>query len=179
MDPVRRRRIAAGIGPFSIGWRVPGRGRGSVVSGLPPLDFGYYFDKYGNMETMDALRALAALAQESRLATFRLLVETGPEGRVVGEIAQTLGIANATLSFHLKELANAGLIAARQEGRFIYYSANYSGMNELLAYLTENCCAGNMAGCAPAASIPAGSAKSPGSKPATGSQSMKRRAAAR
>ncbi len=93
------------------------------------------------METTDAVRALAALAQESRLAVFRLLVRQGPTGVAAGEIAAELGLLPATLSFHLKELSHAGLVSARQEGRFIYYSADFSAMNRLLAFLTENCCA--------------------------------------
>ena len=92
--------------------------------------------------TKQALAALAALAQETRLAIFRLLVETGPEGLQVGAIAERLSLANATLSFHLKELANAGLIVAAPNGRAIIYSANFKTMNALLDYLTENCCAG-------------------------------------
>ena len=95
------------------------------------------------METKNALTALAALAQETRLAVFRLLVETGPEGLPVGKIGERLGIAPATLSFHLKELAHADLVMMRHEGRFIYCSANFATMNDLLAYLTENCCGGN------------------------------------
>jgi ArsR family transcriptional regulator len=97
------------------------------------------------------VRALAALAQETRLAIYRLLVQQGPEGLAVGAIADSLELANATLSFHLKELANAELVSARQEGRFIYYSANYPAMNGLVDYLTENCCKGNVCDvvCAP------------------------------
>ena len=98
------------------------------------------------METKNMIAALAALAQESRLAIFRLLVETGPEGLPVGQIAEKLGLANATLSFHLKELSNAGLLVAAPNGRSIIYSANFSTMNEVIDYLGENCC-GN-AGCA-------------------------------
>jgi ArsR family transcriptional regulator len=94
------------------------------------------------METESVLSALTGLAQETRLALFRLLVEQGPEGLAAGVIAEKLGLANATLSFHLKEMAHADLIKARQVGRFIYYSANYTTMNELIAYLTENCCRG-------------------------------------
>jgi len=94
------------------------------------------------METEPALSALAGLAQETRLAIFRLLVERGPEGMPAGAIADALGIANATLSFHLKELTHAKLVFARQAGRFIFYSANYRTMNELVAYLTQNCCRG-------------------------------------
>ena len=97
------------------------------------------------------VRSLAALAQETRLAIYRLLVQQGPQGMSVGMIAARLDLANATLSFHLKELANAELIAARQEGRFIYYSANYPAMNGLVDYLTENCCKGGVCdvACAP------------------------------
>jgi len=95
------------------------------------------------METKDALTALTALAQDTRLAVFRLLVETGPEGLPVGKIGERLGIAPATLSFHLKELAHADLVMMRHEGRFIYCLANFATMNGLLAYLTENCCGGN------------------------------------
>jgi ArsR family transcriptional regulator, arsenate/arsenite/antimonite-responsive transcriptional repressor len=89
-----------------------------------------------------ALAALAGLAQGTRLAIFRLLVETGPEGLAAGAIAERLELANATLSFHLKELTHAGLVLPHQAGRFIYYSANYETMNGLVAYLTENCCRG-------------------------------------
>ena len=93
-------------------------------------------------DTKQALSALAALAQETRLAIFRLLVETGPEGLQVGAIAERLSLANATLSFHLKELANAGLIVAAPNGRAIIYSANFNAMDALVEYLTKNCCAG-------------------------------------
>jgi ArsR family transcriptional regulator, arsenate/arsenite/antimonite-responsive transcriptional repressor len=101
----------------------------------------------------DAVATLAALAQQTRLAIFRLLVEQGPEGLAVGEIAERLELAGATLSFHLKELAHAQLVNARQAGRFIYYSANYRTMNGLIGYLTENCCRGATCdiACAPAA----------------------------
>lgn len=95
------------------------------------------------METKAVIQALAALAQESRLAIFRLLVEAGPAGLTVGVIAERLGIANATLSFHLKELTNAGLTIASPQGRSIVYATNFLTMNALVAYLTENCCAGN------------------------------------
>jgi ArsR family transcriptional regulator, arsenate/arsenite/antimonite-responsive transcriptional repressor len=93
------------------------------------------------MDAKVAVTSLAALAQESRLLIYRLLVEAGPTGLAVGEIGASLSIAPATLSFHLKELARAELVTARQDGRFIYYSANFDNMNRLLAYLTENCCA--------------------------------------
>lgn len=102
------------------------------------------------MDARLAVTSLAALAQESRLAVYRLLVEAGPTGLSVGEIGASVRVAPATLSFHLKELAHAGLIGSRQEGRFIYYSANFDAMNRLLAYLTENCCARDGVSCAPA-----------------------------
>ena len=97
------------------------------------------------MEIEAAVSRLAALAQASRLCVFRLLVEKGPDGMPAGEIAEKLGIAPNTLSFHLKELSNAGLLRSRQEGRFVIYAPDFAGMDELLAYLTENCCAGGVA----------------------------------
>ncbi|WP_395400843.1 ArsR/SmtB family transcription factor [Pseudoduganella sp. UC29_106] len=104
------------------------------------------------METKEILAALAALAQESRLNTFRLLVQTGPQGLAASKIAEHLDIAPSSLSFHLKELSHAGLVTARQDGRFVIYSANFDTMNGLLTFLTDNCCGG--ASCAPS-SIPA------------------------
>ena len=102
------------------------------------------------MKIETAVSLLAALAQNSRLALFRLLVQKGPDGMAAGEIAERLGVAPNTLSFHLKELSNAGLLKSRQEGRFVYYAPDFKAMNGLLAYLTENCCAGskNAAACA-------------------------------
>lgn len=107
----------------------------------------YCFRIIGNMETKEIIGALGALAQETRLSIFRLLVETGPQGLAVGTIAEKLELANATLSFHLKELTSAGLTVATPNGRSIIYSANFSTMNGLVSYLTENCCVG--AGCPP------------------------------
>lgn len=95
------------------------------------------------MDTKPALVALAALAQESRLATYRLLVQTGPAGLSATRIAETLGVPPSSLSFHLKELTHANLVIPRQEGRFIIYVANFDTMNALLGFLTENCCGGN------------------------------------
>jgi len=100
------------------------------------------------MKQRDVIAALAALAQDSRLAIYRLLVKRGPEGYAAGEIGERLNIAGPSLSFHLKELARAGLVAARKDGRYIYYSAYFERMNELVEYLTENCC-GHGAVCAP------------------------------
>ncbi|HUL97650.1 MAG TPA: metalloregulator ArsR/SmtB family transcription factor [Usitatibacter sp.] len=94
------------------------------------------------MQTATAIASLSALAQESRLAIFRLLVEAGPAGLSVGEIGAELKVAPATLSFHLKELSHAGLVTPRQEGRFVFYSAAFERMNALIAYLTDNCCKG-------------------------------------
>ena len=92
------------------------------------------------MESSNVVLALAALAQETRLAVYRLLVEHAPEGLPAGQVAERLGLAAPTLSFHLKELWRAGLIAPTQEGRFIWYRADLAAMNELVGYLTENCC---------------------------------------
>lgn len=103
------------------------------------------------METKQVLAALAALAQESRLATFRLLVQAGPAGMSASRIAEALHIAPSSLSFHLKELTHANLAIPRQEGRFIIYVANFDTMNTLLGFLTANCCGGNP--CTPAAGV--------------------------
>lgn len=95
------------------------------------------------MKSTEAVSALGALAQESRLDIFRLLVERGPEGLAAGKIAELLNILPATLSFHLKELSVSGLLQSRTEGRFVYYAANFDRMNELVSFLTANCCGGN------------------------------------
>jgi DNA-binding transcriptional ArsR family regulator len=95
------------------------------------------------METKAAIAALAALAQDSRLAVFRLLVQVGPSGMAASKIAEQLGVPASSLSFHLKELTHAGLIVPRQDGRFVIYSASFSTMNCLVAFLTESCCGGN------------------------------------
>ena len=94
------------------------------------------------METKQAITALAALAQQSRLAVYRLLVETGPEGLAATRIADKLDIAPSSLSFHLKELTHAELVVQRQEGRSIIYTANFSTMSCLITFLTNNCCGG-------------------------------------
>ena len=92
------------------------------------------------METKNAVAALAALAQESRLAVFRLLVQAGPEGMPAGKLSEALSILPSSLSFHLKELTHAGMVSSRQEGRFVIYQANYEAAAALIAFLTENCC---------------------------------------
>lgn len=94
------------------------------------------------MKLDQAVTRLAALAQETRLAIFRMLVEAGPEGMNAGAIAEALGIPPATLSFHVAQLVRADLVVSRQESRFIFYSANFAGMDDLIAYLTDNCCQG-------------------------------------
>jgi DNA-binding transcriptional ArsR family regulator len=100
------------------------------------------------MEAWAVVESLGALAQDSRLQVYRLLVQAGPEGLPASGIAERLGIPANTLSFHLKALSHANLLHARQDGRFIYYSTNYQQMNALLGFLTENCCGGQR--CAPA-----------------------------
>ena len=92
------------------------------------------------MEMKEAVTALAALAQETRLSVFRLLVQAGPEGMSVGSIGEKLGVAPATLSFHLKELSHSGLVTSRQESRFIYYMTDFAQMAALMTFLTRNCC---------------------------------------
>ena len=94
------------------------------------------------METLNAAELLAALGHESRLAIFRLLVEAGPAGINASAIGDRLGMAPATLSFHLAHLSRVGLIAGERASRFIHYSANYATMDELIAFLTSNCCQG-------------------------------------
>lgn len=94
------------------------------------------------MELKTAVAALGALAQETRLGIFRLLVEAGPDGVAAGSIGETLKVPGATLSFHLKELARAGLVSSRPEKQFIYYAVDFERMAELMTYLTQNCCQG-------------------------------------
>ncbi len=100
------------------------------------------------MKNAEALAALWALAQESRLAVFRALVQAGPEGLPAGEIAERLELPAPTLSFHLAQLKAGGLVDARREGRSLIYAADYAAMNELVAYLLEKCCGGEQS-CAP------------------------------
>jgi ArsR family transcriptional regulator, arsenate/arsenite/antimonite-responsive transcriptional repressor len=99
------------------------------------------------MEIREAVTSLAALAQETRLSIFRLLVEAGPDGQSAGRIGEKLEVPAATLSFHLKELSRAGLVSARQEKQFIYYAVDFEHMAELMTFLTENCCRGMPQAC--------------------------------
>jgi DNA-binding transcriptional ArsR family regulator len=98
------------------------------------------------MEPISVVTALAALAQESRLSIFRILVQAGADGLAAGKLAELAGIAPSSLTFHLKEMSNAQMVSARKAGRFVIYSANFATMNALIGYLTENCCVGS---CAP------------------------------
>jgi ArsR family transcriptional regulator, arsenate/arsenite/antimonite-responsive transcriptional repressor len=99
------------------------------------------------MEKQAALAALAALAQESRLDVYRLLVQTGPDGLPAGRISERLGVPSATLSFHLNHLKQAGLVKCRRESRSLIYAAEYGTMKGLLTYLTDNCCQGDPSAC--------------------------------
>ncbi|MDE2464743.1 MAG: helix-turn-helix transcriptional regulator [Alphaproteobacteria bacterium] len=101
------------------------------------------------MELNDAVKRLSALAQDSRLQVFTLLVKAGPEGIAAGDIARAVGIPATTLSAHLLVLSNAGLVRARRSGRSLFYSVHYAAMRELLEYLTEDCCGGHPDMCAP------------------------------
>ena len=121
------------------------------------------------MNSKEVLLALAAIAQESRLAIFRLLVQVGPDGMAATKIAEQLDIAPSSLSFHLKELTHAKLITSRSEGRFVIYSADVIVMSDLIGYLTENCCSG----------IPCGLAAGSTAKPSTGSPSITRKTSKR
>ena len=111
------------------------------------------------MERSDVVAALAALAQDSRLDTYRLLVQAGPSGMPAGQVAAALGLPPNTLSFHFDRLRQAGLVTVRREGRSMIYATRFDTMNALIGYLTENCCAGAPETCAPAVCAPTG--KSP------------------
>src|SRR5438128_12178332 len=102
------------------------------------------------MDKLNAVAALAALAQEHRLEVYRLLVQAGPDGMPAGEVASALGIAPNTLSFHFDRLRHAGLVSVVRQGRSLIYAARYETMNNLLGYLTDNCCSGRPELCKPA-----------------------------
>ncbi|MBF0135046.1 MAG: helix-turn-helix domain-containing protein [Magnetococcus sp. DMHC-1] len=106
------------------------------------------------METDSVIVALAALAQESRLAIFRCLVQAGPPGLPAGKIGKATGILPSSLTFHLKELLHANMVTSRPQGRFVIYAANYVTINALVAFLTENCCGGNPCGLVPPSENP-------------------------
>ena len=99
------------------------------------------------MKPAQVVKALAALAQPTRLAIYRLLVARGPEGMAAGQVAEKLKVSPATMSFHFKTLSHAGLLDCGQDGRFVYYAANFTVMNGMVEYLTENCCGGNASAC--------------------------------
>ena len=107
------------------------------------------------MKNSDAVAALAALAQDSRLDVYRLLVQAGPDGLAAGEVATRLKLAPNTLTFHFDRLRDAGLVTVRRDGRSMIYGARFEVMNALLGFLTENCCQGAAESCAPAACAPA------------------------
>jgi len=107
------------------------------------------------MKKEKAIAALAALAQESRLDVFRMLVQSGPDGLPAGEIGAKLRVPSPTLSFHLNHLKHAGLVTCRRDSRSIIYSADYKAMNDLISYMMENCCRGDTEQCAPGACPPA------------------------
>jgi ArsR family transcriptional regulator len=107
------------------------------------------------METKQIVAALSALAQESRLAVFRLLVQAGPAGMAATKISEQVGVPPSSLSFHLKEMLHADLVTSRQESRFVIYSANFQTMNGLIGFLTENCCGGNPCGPAQSCNVAA------------------------
>jgi len=117
------------------------------------------------MKKPQALAGLAALAQENRLDTFRLLVRAGPDGMPAGEVAAALGLPPNTLTFHFDRLREAGLVTVRRKGRSMIYAARYDAMNALLGYLTENCCQGTAASCA-----------APSCEPASGKKRVRERA---
>ena len=116
------------------------------------------------MKVETAVNSLAALAQQSRLELFRLLVRRGPDGYTPNEIAEKMDIPGSTLSFHLKELVNAGLIKARKQSRFIYYSPDFSAVNQLMDFLTEHCCSLSDSDCCVSSSS-SSKAKSSSKKP--------------
>ena len=107
------------------------------------------------MKAPEAVAALGALAQDTRLALFRLLVQRGPDGLPAGVVAERLGVPPSSLTFHLQQLLHAKLVTQRRVGRQIFYAAEYGAMNALMTYLTDNCCAGDAAACAPALCNPA------------------------
>jgi len=128
------------------------------------------------METADAVKRLSALAQDSRLEVFRLLVKAGPDGLAAGDIARTLDTAPNTMSAQLLILSNAGLVRARRDGRSIIYSVDFEAMSALLIFLTEDCCAGRAEICAPLAAVASSCCKpSKGTRRETPARTHRRR----
>jgi ArsR family transcriptional regulator len=111
------------------------------------------------VKTGEVIEALGALAHEHRLAIFRLLIERGPEGLPAGRIAERVGLVPSSLTFHLQNLQRAGLITQRRESRQLFYAADFTAMNTLVGYLTENCCAESGAQCAVSCALPTKPAK--------------------
>ncbi len=107
------------------------------------------------MESKIAIAALGALAHDTRLGLYRLLVQAGPEGMAAGTLAETLGVPPSSLSFHLNDLMHAGLIEQRRAGRHLFYAADFARMNALVGFLTENCCGGRPDLCPPTVCAPA------------------------
>lgn len=142
---MRRIRPAFSTAARALG-RARRRGKTFGVASLTNLRYFYIF---GIVETKDAVAAMSALAQDTRLDLFRLLVQQGPAGLPAGRVAERLGIPPATLSFHLSQLRHAGLLVSRRDGRQIVYAADYARMSALLSYLTENCCRSGASSCAP------------------------------
>ncbi len=118
------------------------KSEGTFKRGNPGIDKNQYFDIFGSMEKQTAVSALAALAQETRLDVFRLLVRNGLPGLPAGRIADLLDLAPATLSFHLKELRSAGLVICQREGRSRIYRPDFQAMGRLVDFLTDSCCQG-------------------------------------
>jgi ArsR family transcriptional regulator len=132
------------------------------------------FHIYENMKKNAAIQALGALAQETRIDIFRILVQAGPDGLPAGAIGERIGLPSPTLSFHLNQLRFAGLATSRRESRSIIYSANYKTMSQLLAYLTENCCGGRPELCAPNSFVPAATLQSSAKAANAASRARKR-----
>lgn len=130
-----------GSGAEQAFWLWPKPDRRANVTSIA-LESSANLDDTCTMKEKDAIKALSALAQPTRLGIFRLLITAGPDGLSVGVIQEQMELASATLSFHLKELTHAGLVSSRQEGRFVYYASEIDQMNGLVDFLTENCCQG-------------------------------------
>lgn len=113
------------------------------------------------MDTKQVIAALSALAQETRLAIYRLLVARGPQGMGAGEIAESLSVPASSLSFHLAHLSRAGLLTQRRASRSLIYAVDFAGMTALMGYLTENCCGGDLSQCAPVADCASACAPAP------------------